>query len=97
MVLPRPDHLQELRAAHGLLGVGENKVERLTQAARGHLEPVANTDIVYDLALTAAEGTDLVAMGPNAFHGRPDVGATRVRVSVTCVVLKRVHEPLRHG
>ncbi len=95
VVLPQADHLQELRASHGLLDVGEDKLERLVQSARGHLEPVSSIDIAYDLDLTADQATDLIAMGPNAFHGSPAIPATRVRVSVSCIAFTAVDRPER--
>ncbi len=94
VVLPQADHLQELRTTHGLLEVGEDKLERLVHSARGHLDPVSSIDVAYDLDLTAAEATDLIAMGPNAFHGSPIVPATHVRVSVSCVALTRPDGPV---
>ena len=90
VVIPRPDHLLELREAHGLLNLGEDKKERLLQSTHGHLELVSSTDVSYGLSLSASDATDLVAMGPNAVHGRPAIAATRVAVSVTCVTLTNV-------
>lgn len=89
VVFPRPDHLRELREAHGLLEVGQGKMQRLLEAAQGHLSVVGSTDVTYDLDLSGTAATDLVAMGPNAFHGTTDVAATQVRVSVSCVVLQK--------
>lgn len=89
VVIPHPDHLLELRETHGLLNLGGNKMERLLQSAQGHLELVSSTDVSYSLTLSASEATDLVAMGPNAFHGQPAIAATRVAVSVTCVILTK--------
>lgn len=92
VVLPRPDHLRELRATHGLLDIGEDKVERLTQSVRGHLEIISTFDVDFDASLTGAEVNDLIGMGPNAFHsrGHSDDALTdgaSVRVSVSCIVL----------
>lgn len=89
VVLPRPEHLRQLRETHGLLDVGEDKMERLLQSTRGHLEPVSTTDIAYHLELTPAQATDLVDMGPNAFHAHGTVGAAHVQVAVSCVVLRK--------
>lgn len=100
VVLPQPHHLQELREAHGLLAVGENKVDRLLHSAAGHLELVARTDVAYALDLTDSEATDLVAMGPNAFHSSPGAPATNATVSVTCITLAKVgwpHDWSGHG
>ncbi len=93
VVLPHTEHLQELREAHGLLDVGEDKMERLLSSARGHLECVDSTHVTYDLDLSAEAATDLVAMGPNAFHTTPSVPASRVRVSVSCVTLVLARPP----
>ena len=87
VVVPRPDHLRELREAHSLMDVGEDKVEGLVRSARGHLELVSTREVSHDLDLTAQEATDLVAMGPNAFHTTVSVPATRTTSSVTCAVL----------
>ena len=87
VVLPHDDHLQELRTAHGLLAVGQDKMNRLLSSAEGHLDCVERTHIAYDLDLSPEAATDLVAMGPNAFHTAPGIPATRVRVSVSCVTL----------
>ncbi len=90
VVLPQPDHLEELRQSHGLLDVGDAKVEKLLDTARGHLELVSTTSIIHDLELTEQQATDLVAMGPNAFHKADSMPATRVRVSVACITLTKV-------
>lgn len=90
VVLPKPDHLQELREAHGLLDVGQDKLEQLLASAEPHLSLRDSTDVVFDLTLSGPEATDLVAMGPNAFHSRPDVAASQVTVSVTCVTLTKL-------
>lgn len=90
VVLPRPDHLRELRQAHDLLDVGEGKVERLLQSAHGHLSPIDSTHVTFSLGLSGPDATDLIGMGPNAFHGSRDIAATPVRVSVTCVTLAKV-------
>lgn len=95
VVVPRPDHLKELREAHGLLDVGEDKMDSLVRSARGHLELVSSTDVSHGLDLTAAEATDLVAMGPNAFHTSVQVPATRTTSSVTCAVLAPVRSTPR--
>ncbi|RMB59748.1 putative RNA methyltransferase [Tessaracoccus antarcticus] len=98
VVMPAPDHLRELRRTHGLLGVGDDKLERLAASSHGHLEHVASTDVAYDAALTGAEVADLIGMGPNAFHSRrpggdADTPPATVRVSVTCAVLQAPAAP----
>ena len=90
VVVPQPDHLQELRDVHDLLDVGANKLDRLAESVAGFLEIVSSTPLTYHVELSGPEATDLVAMGPNAFHDAPAIPATRVSVSVTCVALSAV-------
>ncbi len=93
VVLPLPDHLQELRRAHDLIDVGDEKVARLTTSTQGHLERTDYTEIAYDLDLTQHQATDLVAMGPNAFHTTASIPAATVRVSVACITMAPVVRP----
>lgn len=96
VVMPRPEHLLELRRNHGLLDVGADKSLRLEEASHGHLKAVSSSDISYDVDLTATQVADLIAMGPNAFHTHETFVAPRVaetvRVSVTCTVLRAAME-----
>ncbi len=91
IVMPQPDHLEELRHSHDLLDVGDAKVEKLMDSARGHLALVSTTSITHELELSEEQATDLVAMGPNAFHTSSTIPATRVTVSVVCITLAQVN------
>lgn len=95
VVIPQADHLRELRQEHDLLNVGEDKMERLLHSTATHMDLVSSIDVTYDLDLTGAQATDLVAMGPNAFHGSPTIPATSVRVSVSCVTLTGMDQQRR--
>ena len=77
VVSPLPDHLAGLRAAWGLLDVEPGKQERLWATFGAHLHPVAETDVRYAVGLDAQAASDLVAMGPNAFHASGDDGPRR--------------------
>lgn len=88
VVAPMPDHLAGLREAWGLLAVEPGKQERLSTAFGAHLSMVGAADVRYRVAPDAATVADLVAMGPNAFHGgahrdtaAPDEVEVAVRVS----------------
>lgn len=84
VVIPEPDHLAGLRERYGLLGVGEDKRERLLRDASGSFEPLGTKRLRYSVAATAEQVADLIAMGPNAFHGVPEVTEpTELDVSVT--------------
>jgi 23S rRNA (guanine745-N1)-methyltransferase len=89
VVSPLPEHLAELRAAWDLLDVEPGKQERLAATFSEHLRPVEERDVRYRVALDRAALTDLVAMGPNAFHqeagghaAAPDQVEVAVRLSV---------------
>ncbi|NLE96877.1 MAG: methyltransferase domain-containing protein [Propionibacterium sp.] len=80
VVVPNTGHLAELRAEHGLLGIEEDKAERV-ESAFGSAPDVERVTFLTHLDERAA--TDIVAMGPNAFHGARDVGATNVTIDVS--------------
>lgn len=82
IVVPNAEHLVELRQEHGLLGIDDDKVEQL-EAAFGSAAEVRR--VAYDAELDAAAATDIVAMGPNAFHGAGGIGATKVTIDVSIV------------
>ena len=86
VVTPRPGHLAELRARLHLLDVPPDKLARLDASfADVGLVPVGRTEIDFGLEMSPPTAADLVAMGPNAFHGEHAVldEAVAVQVSVT--------------
>ena len=92
VVLPLPDHLAQLRQAHNLLGIRAEKVTQLMSSMQDGFVNRDRVDIAFEVDLTAQQATDLVAMGPNAFHSAEAVPATRVRVAVSCLTMtKRTH------
>lgn len=74
---PGPDHLAELHAPLGLIGMDERKTARLADAYRDYAD-ATNHPVRYSLSLGHAEVTDLVAMGPNARHIGAEELAERV-------------------
>lgn len=90
VAVPLPEHLAELRAAHGLLDVAADKVTTITTALAGW-QLVARTNINGELRLSAQEIHDLIAMGPNAFHGLPEsVSATVTTLAVAVLSFTRL-------
>lgn len=63
-----PDHLRTVRDRLGLLQVEPGKDERLDAALGAHLVPVQGQQVRFILPASVSQLTDLVAMGPNAFH-----------------------------
>lgn len=89
VVTPDADHLGELRQRYGLLDIDPDKEDRLRRSAVGLFDPIVTRRLAYTRALDADGVRDLIAMGPNAFHGVPDeVAAADVTVSVTVHVFR---------
>ncbi len=85
VVLPDADHLGSLRERYGLLGIEADKDARLTRAASGYFEAIGRQRVRTPIAADAELVRDLIAMGPNAFHGVPESVepiATEIAVSV---------------
>lgn len=101
VVSPLPEHLAELREAWGLLDVEPGKQERLTTTFGAHLGLVEEKDVRYAVALDPGTVSDLVAMGPNAFHqggppARPEA-PTEVEVAVRLSTWRRRDDRGRTG
>jgi 23S rRNA (guanine745-N1)-methyltransferase len=78
VVTPLAEHLQELRAALGLLDVEQDKQDRLASTLTGGFALVAEEQVRYPVSWAAPVVVDLVAMGPNAFHLPPTELTDRV-------------------
>jgi len=68
IAIPSPDHLVELRLAHGLLGIEEQKLERLLEALVPHFASVGTRDLRYTLHLESDAVQALIAMTPSQRH-----------------------------
>lgn len=89
VVTPNDDHLAEVRARHGLLDIDPDKAARLRRSAVGLFDPIVAKRVAYTRRVGAGGVRDLIAMGPNAFHGVPDaVTAAEVTFSVTVHVFR---------
>jgi 23S rRNA (guanine745-N1)-methyltransferase len=83
-VTPRADHLAELRSQHDLLDVPAGKAEQLAGAAAEFFDLVDTRVVKYHVSATAGLASDLIAMGPNAFHTLPTaVAGGSVGIDVT--------------
>jgi 23S rRNA (guanine745-N1)-methyltransferase len=78
VVTPSPRHLRELVAPLGLLGVDERKAERLDQKLRSRFERVEAGELEYGVRLDHEAVSDLVRMGPSAYHLDADALATSI-------------------
>ena len=68
IAIPFPDHLVELRLMHGLLGIEEQKLERLLEALAPHFASVGTRDLRYTLHLEGDAVQTLIAMTPSHRH-----------------------------
>ncbi|MBB1515792.1 methyltransferase domain-containing protein [Tessaracoccus sp. MC1679] len=84
VAVPTPAHLGEVRAEYGLLGVADDKADAVLASLPGWSLEALDT-LVQPLHLAPEEVADLIAMGPNAFHGRHGVtvaASTTLAVSI---------------
>jgi 23S rRNA (guanine745-N1)-methyltransferase len=86
IAVPGPDHQRELRGSLGLIGIDERKAERLADAYRDY-GSVTVTAVRYQLQLSHADLTSLIAMGPSARHIAADALADRVAALPTLVTV----------
>ena len=68
VVTPNAGHLAQARESLGLLGVEDDKLQRLNRSMEGLFEPVSSERLPWTMDLDATALADLVGMGPNAFH-----------------------------
>lgn len=87
VVTPTADHLSALRTELGLLDIPDDKQDRLntTMAAAG-LTELERIQVRYRVSLNPDQVSDLVAMGPNAFHSQAPEFIAPVAVDVHVVV-----------
>jgi len=75
-VTPEPGHLAELAAPMGMLRIAEDKDARLDADMATHFGAPAAGSVRYTIDAPESLVTDLVAMGPTAFHrGEADIAA----------------------
>jgi 23S rRNA (guanine745-N1)-methyltransferase len=70
VVTPNSGHLARLRQQYGLIGIGQAKT---TDLQRGPFRLIAAQQLCYPVELPAPLATDVIGMGPNAFHHPPPV------------------------
>jgi 23S rRNA (guanine745-N1)-methyltransferase len=68
VVIPNPNHLEDLRASLGLLGLEADKRERTVEQFDGVFALSQEQSIEYEMALDQETLSNLVRMTPNAWH-----------------------------
>ena len=72
VVVPEPEHLRELIEEYGLMAVDDRKPERLREQFADRFAVEAEHPYTTTLALSAAEVSHVIGMGPNAWHERAE-------------------------
>jgi 23S rRNA (guanine745-N1)-methyltransferase len=78
VVTPSPRHLRELVGALGLLDVDARKRERLEAELASRFERTLERELEYPIALDRGSVSELVRMGPSAYHVDADALATAI-------------------
>lgn len=88
---PMPDHLAELRAATGMIGIQADKHHEIVSAMSGAFSPTAHDIVRQQRTLTPELAADAALMGPSAHHGvHPDLAEpidVTVAVEITTFAL----------
>ncbi|MGS2806306.1 putative RNA methyltransferase [Nocardia sp. MW-W600-9] len=71
VVAPTADHLSELVGPLGMVRVDPDKERRLADSLAGLFTRTAHTRVEFPMKLTHRDVTDVIGMGPSAFHGAP--------------------------
>jgi 23S rRNA (guanine745-N1)-methyltransferase len=68
VVVPRSEHLAQLRAVTGMLDVPEGKAAALEASLAPWFSPASAQQLAYELPITAERARQLQGMGPSAHH-----------------------------
>ncbi len=71
VVTPTPRHLGELIGPLGMVSIDPDKDRRLADSLAGTFTRAEHTDVEFPMKLSRTDVTNVVAMGPSAFHGTP--------------------------
>jgi 23S rRNA (guanine745-N1)-methyltransferase len=75
IVIPSPSHLSSARAELGLLGIEEDKEERILERFGEAFQLADRAELTFDVELSAESASDLVSMGPSHWHRTDGGGA----------------------
>jgi 23S rRNA (guanine745-N1)-methyltransferase len=96
VVIPNPDHLQNLRTALGLLGIEADKEQRVVEQFAGTFHTAGRQTVAYDMHLNGQDLFDLVRMTPNYWHASDEtwdeakaVESVHTRASFTMLEFRR--------
>lgn len=82
-VTPGARHLAELRESGQLIGMQQDKLDRLDEALLPHFELGDRTRLDYQAELSAAQVDAITAMGPTGHHEQRAAAASGVTATVS--------------
>jgi 23S rRNA (guanine745-N1)-methyltransferase len=95
---PAPDHLHQLAAPFGTVGIDPSKRERLDAELSPHFSGAGRRDVAFEMSLGREEVEALVGMGPTAYHLGTDEIRRRAAslpepLTVTASVIVETYRP----
>ena len=78
VVTPLPQHLAEIAAEAGMLGIQADKESALTASLAAHFVPTGSREVVATLQLSPADVGHVALMGPAGHHLDPEQFAERL-------------------
>jgi 23S rRNA (guanine745-N1)-methyltransferase len=93
VVIPQPNHLEELQSSFPLIGIESNKADHVMRRFEPTLRLIDRESFAYELSLQRAEVVDLVGMSPSHRHLTepllPPSGPFGVTVAVEILAFRR--------
>lgn len=84
-----PRHLERLRERLDLIGIHEDKLDRLGERLEPWFDLVSTTPVEYEIRLGTEDARRLVLMGPNAWHGSDPATLEGEHTDLVSVVVTR--------
>ena len=98
VVIPQPNHLEELRSAFPLIGIEENKAQRVIRRFHPALHLTQRESMQFNLVLEPDALADLIGMSPSHRHLalplRPVTGPTSVTAALEILTFEKGPAPM---
>ena len=94
VVTPAPEHLAEVRDVTHLIGVDEQKPERLERALAARFRTEVREALTFPLHLDGDDVRRVVGMGPSAHHRGPDAPRAPGRMTATASFVLTLYRPV---
>jgi SAM-dependent methyltransferase len=84
-----PRHLERLRERLDLIGIHEDKLDRLAERLEPWFDLASTAPVEYEIRLGAEDARRLVLMGPNAWHGFDPTALEGEHTDLVSVIVAR--------